>query len=614
MARAATQLKDRDESAEFASLLGENFRASDTFEGQVVKGIVIAKTNDFAIVDVGLKAEGRVPLKEFSVRGAEADLDIGQEVEVYVERIENKQGEAVLSREKAKREEAWSELERAHSENEEVTGVIFARVKGGYTVDLKGATAFLPGSQVDLRPTKDSQPPMNEEVPLAILKMDRARGNIVVSRRALMEDDAAGSLDEVLANINEGDTMEGVVKNITDYGAFIDLGGIDGLVHVTDISWKRVNHPSEVMTVGDTVKVQVTKVNAESKRVSLGMKQLENDPWDDIVGNYPSGKRVKGKVTNIADYGAFVEIEEGVEGLVHVSEMSWTKKNLHPSKILNVNDEIEVMVLDVDMDKRRISLGLKQCEDSPWAAFAAKNPEGTIIEGEVKNITDFGLFISLPEVDIDGMVHMSDIDASMSGEEALAGFSEGDKVKAKVLEINPEKERISLGIKQLDEKGGSSSSGAARSTGGASLDGMKKGDVVTCTVSEITDGGVAVTVNDKTAGFIKRAELSRERSEQRPDRFAVGEKVDAKIVMVEKKKGSLQLSIKQLQIEEDKKALAEYGSSDSGASLGDILGAALDSAKDDGTPAKAKKAPAKKAAAKKPAAKKAPAKKDEDKK
>ncbi len=583
MARAATQLKDRDESAEFASLLDENFRASDTFEGQVVKGIVIAKTAEFAIVDVGLKAEGRVPLKEFAVRGQDADLDIGSEVEVYVDRIENKQGEAVLSREKAKREEAWSELERAHSENEEVTGVIFARVKGGYTVDLKGATAFLPGSQVDLRPTKDSQPPMNEEVPLAILKMDRARGNIVVSRRALMEDEAQGSIDDILEKINEGDTMEGVVKNITDYGAFIDLGGIDGLVHVTDISWKRINHPSEVLTVGETVKVQVTKVNAESKRVSLGMKQLESDPWNDIVGAYPQGKRVSGKVTNIADYGAFVEIENGVEGLVHVSEMSWTKKNLHPSKILTVGETIDVMVLDVDMDKRRISLGLKQCEDSPWASFAANNPEGSTIEGEVKNITDFGLFISLPDVDIDGMVHMSDIDASMSGEEALAGFSEGDKVTAKVLEISPEKERISLGIKQLNETGGASASRG--SAGGASLDGMKKGDVVTCTVSEITDGGVAVMV-ENTAGFIKRSELSRERSEQRPDRFAVGEKVDAKIFMVEKKKGSLQLSIKQLQIEEDKKALAEYGSSDSGASLGDILGAALETA--DSKPAKKK--------------------------
>lgn len=590
MARSATKLIDRSESADFAALLNENFRPSDNFEGQVVKGVVIALTADFAIVDVGLKAEGRVPLKEFSMRGQAPSITIGSEVEVYVDRIENKMGEAVLSREKAKREEAWVDLERAFRAEEKISGVIFARVKGGYTVDLKGATAFLPGSQVDLRPSKDSQPPMNEEIPFLILKMDRARGNIVVSRRAIMEEDAAGSRDDLMSQIAEGAKLEGVVKNITDYGAFIDLGGIDGLVHVTDISWKRVNHPSEVLAVGDTVKVIVTKINPETKRISLGMKQLDGDPWGDIARRFPAQTRLKGKVTNLADYGAFVEIEQGVEGLVHVSEMSWTKKNVHPSKILEIGQEIDVMVLDIDLDKRRISLGIKQCEDSPWARFAAEYPEGTIIEGEVKNITEFGLFVGLPGSDIDGMVHMSDIGGTQSGAEALAGYTKGDKVTAKVLEINPEKERISLGIKQLSETGTSSSSSTGKSSGGqarsaapagegSSLGGYKKGDVVTCTVTSIDEGGVAVTAGD-IRGYIKRAELSSERSEQRPDRFAVGEKLDAKVTMVDKKGNSLQLSIKQREIEENKKALAEYGSSDSGASLGDILGAALEAGKD----------------------------------
>lgn len=586
MAKAATQLQDRSESAEFAALLNENFRPSDNFEGQVVKGIVIALTPDFAIVDVGLKAEGRVPLKEFSARGQTPDIQVGSEVEVFVDRIENKMGEAVLSREKAKREEAWVDLERAFRAAEQVTGVIYARVKGGFTVDLRGATAFLPGSQVDLRPTKDSMPPMNEEVPLMILKMDRQRGNIVVSRRAIMEEGAAESREGLMAQIAEGAILEGTVKNITDYGAFIDLGGVDGLVHVTDISWKRVAHPSEVLAVGQTVKVQVTKINPETRRISLGMKQLEGDPWGDIVARFPAGTRIKGKITNLADYGAFVEIEQGIEGLVHVSEMSWTKKNVHPSKLLNPGQEVEVMVLDIDLDKRRISLGIKQCEDSPWARFASSFPEGSIIEGEIKNITEFGLFIGLPGVDIDGMVHMSDIEAGRSDASTLANYNKGDMVKAKVLEINPEKERISLGIRQLSEEGvgtrSSSGSGGRSSSGGghysASLDGFKKGDVVTCTITSIDDGGVAVQVGD-VSGYIKRAELSSERSEQRPDRFAVGEKVDAKVVMAEKKSNSLQLSIKQREIEENKKALAEYGSQDSGASLGDILGAALESAK-----------------------------------
>jgi len=522
--------------------------------------------NDVALIDVGLKSEGRVPLKEFTTAGARLDIKIGDEVEVYLERMEDKNGEAMLSREKARREEAWQLLEKSFKENQRVTGVIFGRVKGGFTVDLSGAVAFLPGSQVDIRPVRDAGPLMGSPQPFLILKMDRSRGNIVVSRRAVLEESRAEARSELVASLKEGQVLQGVVKNITDYGAFVDLGGVDGLLHVTDIAWKRINHPSEALHIGQTVQVQVVRFNPETQRISLGMKQLEADPWENVATKYPVGTKFKGRVSNITDYGAFVELEPGIEGLVHVSEMSWTKKNVHPGKILSTSQEVEVMVLDVDPQKRRISLGLKQCLENPWSTFLDKHPVGSELEGEVKNITEFGLFVGLPG-DIDGMVHLSDLDWNQPGEEAIKAFKKGDMVKVKLLDVDVEKERISLGIKQL----GSDNFATAASS-------INKGDVVTCTVTAVQENGLEVSVGDGLTAFIRKSDLARERSEQRADRFAVGEKVDAKVTSVDLKSRKISLSIKAREVEEDKQALAEFGSSDSGASLGDILGAAINKA------------------------------------
>jgi small subunit ribosomal protein S1 len=561
----ATQIAPTHGGEDFAAMLEESFGTTKRFDGRVVSGRIVAIENDMAVVDVGLKSEGRVPLKEFGAQAGE--LRPGDKVDVFVERVENALGDAVLSRERARREEAWIMLEKAFNEGQRVTGVIFGRVKGGFTVDLSGAVAFLPGSQVDIRPVRDIGPLMGSPQPFQILKMDRSRGNIVVSRRAVLEETRQEARSELVASLKEGQVLQGVVKNITDYGAFVDLGGIDGLLHVTDISWKRVNHPSEVLNIGQTVDVQVIRFNPETQRISLGMKQLEADPWEGVAAKYPAGLRLKGRVTNITDYGAFVELEPGIEGLVHVSEMSWTKKNVHPGKIVSTSQEVEVMVLDVDSQRRRISLGLKQCLDNPWDVFAAKYPPGTELEGEVKNITEFGLFVGLPG-DIDGMIHMSDVDWNVTGEEALKKYKKGDKVKFKVLEIDVSKERINLGIKQLSQDPFAAAVGT-----------VKKGDVVTCTITAVTDNGLEVTVNDGATGFIRKAELSRDRSEQRTERFAVGEKVDAKVTNIDKATRKLTLSIKQREIEEDKQAVEQYGSSDSGASLGDILGAALNRAK-----------------------------------
>ena len=565
------------EKESFEALLNESLGASDGLEGSVIKGLVIAVENDFVVVDAGLKSEGRVPLKEFGAPGQAVEISIGDTVEVYLERMENKNGEAVLSREKARREEAWSELEKAFERNERVDGIIFGRVKGGFTVDLQGAVAFLPGSQVDIRPVRDVGPLMSNTQPFQILKMDRSRGNIVVSRRAVLEESRAEQRSELIENLQEGQNLKGVVKNITDYGAFIDLGGVDGLLHVTDIAWRRINHPSEALQVGQTIDVQVIRFNSETQRISLGMKQLESDPWDGVDAKYPLEANFSGRVTNITDYGAFVELEPGIEGLVHVSEMSWTKKNIHPGKIVSTSQEVEVMVLDVDQSKRRISLGLKQCIDNPWASFASKNPIGAIIEGEIKNITEFGLFVGLPG-EIDGMVHLSDIDWEKTGEAAIGDFKKGDQIKAKVLDIDTEKERISLGIKQLSED-----------PFAAGISELKRGNIVTCTITKIQDNGIEVQVNDGISGFIRRADLSRDRGEQRPDRFAEGEKIDAKITNIEKSSRKVTLSIKAKEVEEEKEAMAEYGSSDAGASLGDILGAALKSKEDEAADEKASK-------------------------
>jgi small subunit ribosomal protein S1 len=547
----------------FAALLQESLQHRDSFEGTVVKGIVVGIDHDFAMIDVGLKSEGRVSLKEFEGPSGKSELKLGDTVEVFIERLEDKNGEAMLSREKAKREESWVALDQAFQKQERVTGVIFGRVKGGFTVDLNGAVAFLPGSQVDIRPVRDVTPLLGTPQPFQILKMDRSRGNIVVSRRAVLEESRAEARTELVSSLKEGQILNGVVKNITDYGAFVDLGGVDGLLHVTDIAWRRVNHPSEALQIGQTVKVQVIRFNSDTQRISLGMKQLEADPWEGVAAKFPAGAKFKGRVTNITDYGAFVELEPGIEGLVHVSEMSWTKKNVHPGKIVSTSQEVEVMVLDVDANKRRISLGLKQTLDNPWDSFAAQHPVGTELTGEVKNSTEFGLFIGLPG-EIDGMVHLTDLSWGEPGEEAIKNFKKGDEVKVKVLEIDIEKERIGLGIKQLTDDPHEDA-----------MAGLKRGAVVTCTVAQVTEGGLEVTVNGMIQGFIRRAELSRDRSEQRPDRFAVGEKVDAKISTIDRAARRLTLSIKAKEEEEEKQAMADYGSSDSGASLGEILGAAL---------------------------------------
>jgi len=549
---------------DFSALLDESLGGRDFMEGQVVKGLVVAIEKDIAIIDVGLKTEGRVSLKEFGDEEGKDPIKVGDTVEVFLERVENAMGEAVLSRDKARREEAWTRLEAVYERNEPVMGSIVGRVKGGFTVDLGGASAFLPGSQVDIRPVRDVGPLMGKEQPFAILKMDRPRGNIVVSRRAILEEARAEQRTELVGQLQEGEVREGVVKNITDYGAFVDLGGIDGLLHVTDMSWKRVNHPSQVLAVGDTVKVQIVKINPDTQRISLGMKQLQSDPWDGVEAKYPVGAKFTGRITNITDYGAFVELEAGVEGLVHVSEMSWTKKNVHPGKIVSTSQEVDVVVLDVDPSKRRVSLGLKQAMANPWDAFVATHPIGSTVEGEVKNATEFGLFIGLDN-EIDGMVHLSDLDWAAPGEEAIAKYNKGDIVKAKVLDVDVEKERISLGIKQL---AGDPMQG----------DTYRKGQTVTVTVTEITSGGIEVKFGEDEApmtAFIRKSDLSRDRADQRPERFAVGDRLDAQIANVDKAARRVSLSVKALEMVEEKEAIEKFGSSDSGASLGDILGAAL---------------------------------------
>ncbi|MBS0253589.1 MAG: 30S ribosomal protein S1 [Proteobacteria bacterium] len=548
---------------DFAALLAESLAKDDLFEGSVVKGKIVGIEKDMAIIDVGLKMEGRVALKEFGVGGKSGDLKVGDTVEVYLERVENALGEAVLSRDKARREESWTRLERLYEKGEKVTGVIFNKVKGGFTVDLDGAVAFLPGSQVDIRPVRDIGPLMHQQQPFQILKMDRRRGNIVVSRRSVLEESRAEQRTEIVARLAEGQIIDGLVKNITDYGAFIDLGGIDGLLHVTDMAWRRVNHPSEILNVGDTVKVQIIRINPETQRISLGMKQLQSDPWSSIESKYPIGAKVKGTVTNIADYGAFVELEPGVEGLIHVSEMSWTKKNTHPGKIVSTSQQVEVQVLEVDPQKRRISLGLKQTQENPWDSFLTQHPKGSVVEGPIRNITEFGLFIGLDN-GIDGMVHLSDLDWQKAGDEVIKDYKKGDNVKAVVLDVDGSKERISLGIKQL---AGDPADAMAK---------YKKGDAVTGTVTSVSEAGIEVRIADsELTSFIKRGDLSRDRSEQRPERFNVGDKVDAAVVSVDKAARRIAVSIKALELAEEKQAVAQYGSSDSGASLGDIFKAAI---------------------------------------
>ncbi|GJD79078.1 30S ribosomal protein S1 [Methylobacterium gregans] len=566
---AGTALQQNAYRDDFAALLEESFLQHEITEGSVVKGRVVAIEKDVAVIDIGAKTEGRVALKEFTGPGREGELSVGDEVEVYVDRIENALGEAVISRDKARREESWVKLEKAFEANERVTGTIFNQVKGGYTVDLDGAVAFLPRSQVDIRPVRDVTPLLGTPQPFQILKMDRRRGNIVVSRRTVLEESRAEQRSELVANLEEGQVIDGVVKNITEYGAFVDLGGIDGLLHVTDMAWRRVNHPSEVVQIGQTVKVKIIKINHETHRISLGIKQLLADPWEGIQARYPVDAKLKGRVTNITDYGAFVELEPGIEGLIHVSEMSWTKKNVHPGKIVSTSQEVEVQILEVDPVKRRISLGLKQTLQNPWDAFAEKHPVGSEVEGEVKNKTEFGLFIGL-EGDVDGMVHLSDLDWNRPGEQVIEEYKKGDVVRAQVLDVDVEKERISLGVKQL---GGDPFAEAGE---------IKKGQIVTCEVVEVKDSGVEVKIADTDMQtFVRRAELARDRGDQRPERFAPGEKFDARVVQFDRKARRVQVSIKALEMAEEKEAMAQFGSADSGASLGDILGAAFNKKRSD---------------------------------
>ena len=547
----------------FAELLDQSFQEMTSIEGSVVSGKVLSIEKDMILIDVGLKSEGRVPIREFGENQDDIKIKSGDTVEVYIERLEDANGHAILSREKARREESWVNLEKALEEQKRVNGIIFGKVKGGFTVDLEGATAFLPGSQVDIRPIKDLSALMGTPQPFQILKMDRRRGNIVVSRRAVLEDSRAEARSELVANLQEGQVLQGVIKNITDYGAFVDLGGVDGLLHVTDISWKRINHPSEALQIGESVQVKVIKFNDETQRISLGIKQLTEDPWLLVFDRFPIGSKMTGVVTNITDYGSFVELEDGIEGLVHVSEMSWTKKNVHPGKIVSTSEKVEVMVLEIDVQKRRISLGIKQCKNNPWEEFQNNNKSGEIIEGEIRNITEFGLFIALTD-DIDGLVHLSDLSWDGNGDELIKTYSKGTSIKAKILDIDIEKERISLGIKQLTEDLTS-----------AEIDNIRKGSTVTCTILNIVESGLEVSVGDNIKGFIKKNDLSRERADQKTARYGIGDKVDATVTNIDKKQRKINLSIKAKEIEEEKKAMAEYGSSDSGASLGDILGAAL---------------------------------------
>ena len=561
MAQTETTAKSSTEN--FAELLDQSFQEMTSIEGSVVSGTVLSIEKDMILIDVGLKCEGRVPLREFGNNDEEIKINIGDTVEVYIERLEDINGNAILSREKARREEAWVNLEIALEKQQRVNGIIFGKVKGGFTVDLEGATAFLPGSQVDIRPIKDLGVLMGTPQPFQILKMDRRRGNIVVSRRAVLEDSRAEARTELVANLQEGQVLQGVIKNITDYGAFVDLGGVDGLLHVTDISWKRINHPSEALQIGESVQVKVIKFNDETQRISLGIKQLTEDPWIKVFDRFPIGSKMSGIVTNITDYGSFVELEDGIEGLVHVSEMSWTKKNVHPGKIVSTSEKVDVMVLEIDVQKRRISLGIKQCVDNPWEKFKDNNKVEDTIEGEIRNITEFGLFVALTD-DIDGLVHLSDLSWDGNGDDLIKNYVKGSLVKAKILDIDVEKERISLGIKQLTED-----------LTATEIDNIRKGSTVTCTIAGITENGLEVNVGDNLKGFIKKNDLSRERADQKTDRYGIGDKVDATVTNIDKKSRKISLSIKAREIEEEKKAMAEFGSSDSGASLGDILGAAL---------------------------------------
>ncbi|MCH6576881.1 MAG: 30S ribosomal protein S1 [Proteobacteria bacterium] len=553
-------------SESFAELFEESFASQQIKPGTIITGVVIAVNDDVVMVSAGLKSEAVIPIEQFQDEKGESTVSVGDEIEVALDAVEDGFGETRLSREKAIRARTWIELEKAFEDGEVVQGIINGRVKGGFTVEIDSVRAFLPGSLVDVRPVRDPAYLEGKSLEFKVIKLDRRRNNVVVSRRAVVEEENSAERDQLLSNLQEGAVIKGVVKNLTDYGAFVDLGGIDGLLHITAMAWKRVKHPTEIVNVGDEVDVKVLKFDRERNRVSLGLKQLGADPWVDIARRYPEGTRLSGKVTNIADYGCFAEIEEGVEGLVHVSEMDWTNKNIHPTKIVQLGDEIEVMVLDVDEERRRISLGVKQCKPNPWEEFAATHKKGDQVVGSIKSITDFGVFVGL-DGGIDGLVHLSDISWNQTGEEAIHNFKKGDEIETIVLSVDAERERISLGVKQLDQDPFSSF-----------LAEHSKGSIVVGEISEVDARGAVVMLGEGVEGHIRASELDRERVEDARTVLKVGDKLEAKFVGVDRKKRTISLSVKAKDSDEEAAVVEEYSSSVAGvgATLGDIMKAQME--------------------------------------
>ncbi len=547
-------------SESFAELFEESLNATQMRPGSIVTGTVVSVGSDVVVVNAGLKSEGMIPVEQFRNENGEIEVAVGDQVDVALEAVEDGFGATRLSREKAKRAESWTRLEKAHDADETVTGRIIDKVKGGFTVELQDIRAFLPGSLVDVRPVRDTSYLEGKDLEFKVIKLDRKRNNVVVSRRAVVETESSEEREALLANLQDGQVVKGIVKNLTDYGAFVDLGGIDGLLHITDMAWKRVKHPSEIVNVGDEIDVKVLKFDRDRNRVSLGLKQLGEDPWEDITRRYPEGTRLFGKVTNLTDYGCFVEIEEGVEGLVHVSEMDWTNKNIHPSKVVQLGDEVEVMVLDIDAERRRISLGMKQCVPNPWEEFAATHNKGDKVSGNIKSITDFGIFIGL-DGGIDGLVHLSDISWSEAGEEAVHTFKKGDEVEAVILAIDPERERISLGIKQMEQDPVSDFVGAHQT-----------GSIVTGTVREVDAKGAVVELSDGVEGYLRASELSRDRVEDARSLLKEGDQVEAKFIGVDRKNRTINLSIKAKDSDEEQEAVQDYRrSAPVNPTLGDLI-------------------------------------------
>ncbi|GAC22999.1 small subunit ribosomal protein S1 [Paraglaciecola mesophila KMM 241] len=527
----------------FAQLFEESLKEIETRPGAIVKGTIVSIDKDIVLVDAGLKSESAIPAEQFRNADGTLDVEIGDQVDVALDAIEDGFGETILSREKAKRHEAWVELEKAYDDKETIKGVINGKVKGGFTVEVNTVRAFLPGSLVDVRPVRDTTHLEGKELEFKVIKLDAKRNNVVVSRRAVIEAESSAERDQLLANLEEGHEVKGIVKNLTDYGAFVDLGGVDGLLHITDMAWKRVKHPSEIVNVGDEINVKVLKFDKEKSRVSLGMKQMGNDPWQEIAERYPEGSKLSGAVTNLTDYGCFVEIEDGVEGLVHVSEMDWTNKNIHPSKVVNLGDTVEVMVLEIDEERRRISLGLKQCKPNPWEEFAKAQSKGDKVSGKIKSITDFGIFIGL-DGGIDGLVHLSDISWNKTGEDAVREYKKGDEISAVVLQVDPERERISLGVKQIEED-----------PFNQYLTDTKKGTIVVGTVTEVDAKGVTVKLAEEVEGYIRATDLARERVEDASEVASVGEEIEAKFMGVDRKNRIVNLSVKAKDQADEKEAL-----------------------------------------------------------